>query len=423
MGEAHRPDRRGWYVDAAWYAASTIFAVLVWRLADVPLQRSWGGLAVWSYLGASVVALALSRSSLSHGARIALAVAALLGATLAPLAIAVADRGPGDRGATAQSEVLIVEEAATTLLDGRDPYTQAYDRGPLADRPGPTRTHVAYPPGIFVFGVPKALAGPGPLTDARVWFLAASLAIALPSLRRMRTDGDGRLLVFQVLFVLPTGAMPLATGGHDVPVLAALLASVVLAGGDRATASGLAAGAALAMRQTTILALPFLAAITPPARRPRQVAVALVPALAASVPFLLWDAAAFIEDVVRFPLGLGTGRSSARTPTLGSALLDLVPSARTAVTIALVVSIAVIVVALVAIRSPRTAADACVRMAAAYGAAIALAPAARFGYLIYPLSFLAWAAAFARGSDAERPAPTEDLVVARRAPDLTEGAP
>jgi hypothetical protein len=274
---------------------------------------------------------------------------------------------------------------------------------------------------MFVFGVPRAIAGPGPLTDARVWFLIASLAIALPSLRRMRTDGDGRLLVFQVLFVLPTGAMPLATGGHDVPVLAALRASVVLADDGRATGSGLAAGAALVMRQTTILALPFVAAITRPARRARQVAVALLSALALSLPFLVWDAAAFIEDVVRFPLGLGTGRSSARTPTLGSVLLDLVPSAHTAVTIALVASIAAIVIALVAIRPPRTAAGACVRMAAAYGAAIALAPAARFGYLVYPLSFLAWGAAFARTRDAERPTQTEGLAARPSAAIRTEG--
>jgi hypothetical protein len=385
-------------VDAACYAASTVFAALVWRLADVPLQRWWGGVAIWTYLGAIVVALVLSRTALRHGARLAVAVAVLAGAAVAPLGLAAADRGPGDRGATTQSEVLIVEEAATSLLDGRDPYATEFDRGPLADRPEPTRTHVPYPPGMLVFGAPRAIAGPGPLTDARVWFLLASLAIAIPSIRRMRTDDDGRLLVFQVLFVLPTGAMPIATGGHDVPVLAALLASFVLADGGAVTSSGLAAGVALAMRQTTVLALPFLSALAPPGRRVAQLAAAFLVALLVTIPFLVWDAGDFLEDVVRFPLGLGSGSSSARTPTLGSLLIDAVPSMSTAITIALVIGIAAIVAALVAIRPPRSAAQACVRAAGAYGAAIVLAPAARFGYLVYPLSLVIWGAAFDRGT-------------------------
>jgi hypothetical protein len=313
---------------------------------------------------------------------------------VAPLADAAADRGPGDRGATAQSEVLIVEEGATSLLEGRNPYAAAFDDGPLADRPAPTRTHVPYPPGMLVFGVPKAVAGPGPLTDARVWFLIFSLAIALPSIRRMRTDADGRLLVFQVLFVLPTGAMALATGGHDVPVLAALLASFVVADRGGAAASGLAWGAALAMRQTSILAFPFLSAIVPARRRVAQLAAGLLPALVLSVPFLAWDATAFVEDVVRFPLALGDGPSSAGTPTLGSLLLDAAPSARTAITIVLVAAIAGIAVALVAVRPPHTAAPACLRAAGAYAAAIVLAPAARFGYVVYPISSLVWSAAF-----------------------------
>jgi hypothetical protein len=393
---------RGWYEDAAWYAASTVFAALVWQLADVPLQRSWGRVAVWAYLGAIVVALVLARTSLRNGARLAVAVAVMAGAAVAPLALAAADRGPGDRGATAQSEVLIVEESAASLVHGRDPYAAAFDRGPLGDRPGPTRTHVPYPPGMLVFGAPRAIGGPGPLTDARVWFLLASLTISIPSIRRMRTDPHGRLLVFQVLFVLPTGAMPIATGGHDVPVLSALLASFVLADGGRAIASGLAAGAALAMRQTTVLALPFLAAIQPGRDRARPLAAAIVPAVVLSVPFLLWDAAAFVEDVIRFPLGLGTGRSSARTPTLGSWLLELAPSARPAITAALVGTIVAVTLALAVLRPPRTAAAACLRAAGAFGVAIALAPAARFGYLVYPFSLLAWAAAFRRG-DAEVP--------------------
>lgn len=401
MDETQRSTRRGWVADAAWYAASAIFAWLVSTAAEVPLQRSWGRIAVWTYLAAIPVALVSSRTALPHRARVALAVTVMAGAAVAPLVLAASGRSPGDRGATAQSEVLIVEEGATSLLHGRDPYAAAYDRGPLAGRPAPTRTHVPYPPGMLVFGVPKAVAGAGPGTDARVWFLVVSLSVAIPALRRMRTDGDGRLLVFQVLFALPTGAMLIATGGHDLPVLAALLAGFVLLDAGRPVASGLAAGAALAMRQTSVLALPFLLAIAPREHRRRHLVAALLPPFVLTVPFLLWDAGAFVEDVIRFPLGLGSGPSAARTPTLGRLLVDLAPAAGTTITIILVAAIVVATVALVAVRPPTTVAGACVRAAGAYGAAFVLAPAARFGYVVYPLSLVAWAAAFSRGAGTE----------------------
>ncbi|HET9673001.1 MAG TPA: hypothetical protein VFQ40_09170, partial [Actinomycetota bacterium] len=204
---------------------------------------------------------------------------------------------------------------------------------------------------------------------------------------------------------LPTGALPIATGGHDVPVLAALLLSFALAAAGRPAVAGLAGAAALAMRQTSILALPFVMALVPGARRGRTVAASLLPALALTLPFLLWDPGAFVEDVVRFPLGLGTGLSSAGMPTLGSLLIEAAPTARTGITIGLVVAIVGVTGALLGIRPPRTAATATARAAVAFATAIALAPAARFGYVVYPLSLLAWALAFSRGDRADRSDP------------------
>jgi hypothetical protein len=390
----------GWLVDAALYAASAAFAATVAAAAAIPLQRSWGRVAVWAYVGGAVVTLAGAAVRARVHVRAAVALAVFAGAAAAPLALAAADRSPDDRGGAAQSEVLILEEGATALLDGRDPYAERYDDGPLASRPPATRTHLPYPPVMLLFGLPKALGGAGPWTDARVWFLLASLAVAVPSVLAMRTDAAGRLLVLQTLAVLPTGALLLATGGHDVPVLAVLLGATVLADRGRAAATGLVAGAALALRQTSILAIPFLLAVLPPPRRLRAGLLAAVPAAVLSIPFLAWDARAFLEDTVLFPLGLGDAPSSARTPTLGSLLLSLVPGARTPLTILLVATIVGIVVVLVAVRPPRTAAGASARVAAASAATIALAPAARFGYLVYPASFLVWSLALRRGAQA-----------------------
>jgi hypothetical protein len=387
--------------------------------AAVPLQRSWGRFAIWAYVAAAPVALLLARTSPRHNLRLVLAVAVMVGATVAPLLVSASQRGDGDPGANAQSEVLIVEEGATALLAGRNPYTEEYLTGPLASRPLPTKTHLPYPPAMLTFGLPKAIVGAGPGTDARIWFLVVSLAVAIPAIRAMRTDREGRLRSFQVLFALPTGAMLLATGGHDVPVLAVLLAAFVLADRERAGAAGLASGAALAMRQTSVLAIPFVLSILPRRQRARSLAWAIVPVLVVVAPFLLWSPAAFVEDVVLFPLGLGGGRSSARTPTLGSLLIDLAPRARTPITIALVVAILASALFLLRMRPATTAAGASARAAVAFAVAIALAPAARFGYLVYPIELSVWALAFARAGTEDpeaHAAPEADPSIAARNP-------
>jgi Glycosyltransferase family 87 len=413
-----RAPRLGWGADAASYAASAVFAWLVAMSADIPLQRAWGRTAAWSYAVGAVVAFVSFGRTTRTLPRLLLSLAVMAGATLAPLAIAVVDRAGAGGSTNAQSEVLIVEEGAAALLDGSDPYAARFLSGPLASRPLPTKTHVPYPPLMLAFGTPRAVSATAAWADARLWFLVASLAIGLWVIRAMRTDADGRLLVFQWLFVLPTGAMLLATGGHDVPVLATVLAGFVLADRRRADASGAILGAALAMRQTTLLSAPFVVATLPAGRRLRAVAWAGAVVAAAVVPFLLWDARSFVEDTVLFPLGLGEGRSAARTPTLGSLLLDAVPDARTTTTIALVATIVAATAALVIVRPPGTAAGACARAAAAYAVAIALAPAARVGYLVYPVSLLVWAVAFAR----DGPTVTPSSSGSATAPGATDAA-
>src|SRR5439155_7877666 len=80
---------------------------------------------------------------------------------------------------------------------------------------------------------------------------------------------DGRLLAFQVLAVLPTGALAVATGGDDIPVLALLLLSLVLLRDRRPVAAGLAAGAAGALKQTAWVLLPLLILAAPRGRARR----------------------------------------------------------------------------------------------------------------------------------------------------------
>ena len=223
------------------------------------------------------------------------------------------------------------------MVRGRDPFAREYLDDPLSDRPLATRIHFPYMPVMLAFGVPRALVGHVPWADARIWFTIFSLSIAIASLRRMPTSTHARVRAFQVLFVLPTGALLLATGGGDIPVLALLLAASVLAERGEMTSAGLVGGLALATKQTSLLVLPFFAlAMSGGQERRRSLMTAGLVGLGLTLPFAVWDFGAFVEDTILFPLDAGHGESAAETPTVGSSLLDLFPSQQATITVVLV---------------------------------------------------------------------------------------
>jgi hypothetical protein len=105
----------------------------------------------------------------------------------------------------------------------------------------------------------------------------------------------------------------------------------------------------------------------------------------------VWNPGAFVEDVIRFPLGLGRQRSAAGTPTLGSLLVRAAPSARTLITVLLVAAVAAIALALLVVRAPRSIQGAATRAAIVFALAMMLVPAGRIGYVVYPIDLLTWA--------------------------------
>src|SRR6266540_3826155 len=270
------------------------------RLDHIPLQREWARLALGPYTVAAVVAALLVlrlRTRLAQpplAARATLAVAVLLAVLVVPLVLEIAWRArDGDR-LHVQSEIFLTEQGARALLHGRDPYSVSYGYGLLRTYPVGVWQHIPYLPGIFAFGLPRALLGPGPLTDARVGFTVVSLVAAL--------------LVLLVLLILPTGARYLVGGGDDVAVLALLLLAVVLEQRRLPVAAGLVAGLAAVVKQTAWLALPFLAlaAVDRDGRRAGWRYLAAVGAVVVPVvaPFADWDAGGLIRSAVLFPLGL-----------------------------------------------------------------------------------------------------------------------
>lgn len=396
MSTLGSPAKR-WLTDALLYGLSAGFAAVTAIAAVIPLQRTWGRTALWGYGVATAAAAAASLRRWGEAqekrSRILLAIAVFTATALLPLAVAAQLRAEGDPGDHAQSEVIIVEEGAQALFDGRDPYAEEYLDGPLSDRPLATQIHFPYMPAMLAFGVPRALGGQVPRADARVWFTIFSVSVAVASVRRMPTSAHARVRTFQVLFVLPTGALLLATGGTDIPVLALLLAACVLAQRGEAIGAGLVGGLALATKQTSLLVLPFVALATAGSERRRSLAISGLVGVGLAVPFAVWDFGAFVEDTVLFPLNVGHGASAAETPTVGSWLLDLFPAQRAVITAVLVSVVGAVVVLLLVSGRGSSMSQACARAAGAFLVAAALAPAARVGYLVYPVNLIVWAVA------------------------------
>lgn len=389
------------------YGASAIVAGLVALAAGIPLLRDWGRLALPWYVAGAGVAVWLARPAAEKAdlqrSLGSLAVAVLIGVAILPLGLETMWRARSSPGLHAQSEAIVTEEAARALRRGVDPYAALYLHGPLEARPLGTKTHFPYLPGMLVFGLPRAFDGSSALADSRVAFAAFTLVVAAVALRRpalRRTSAARRRTSFLVLAVLPTGALLMTTGGDDLPVLALMLLALTVADEGSPGTAGAVAGLAAAMKQTAWILLPLLALATrdreaQPARVRFSLAAAGVVAVCV-LPFVAWSPGEFLEDVIRFPLGLGRQRSAAGTPTLGAALIRLLPSWRVPLTFALMGLVLTLFVFLVARRPPATASAAAMHAAIVFLAVILLAPAVRFGYVVYPVDLLVWAWALRR---------------------------
>jgi hypothetical protein len=350
-------------------------------------------MAAIPYAAASVVALVLARRRPGMRLRTWLAIAVLAGAASIPIAVEATLRSDRGMGLHAQSEVIVTEEAAKALLDGRDPYATTYIHGPLVARPIATKTHFPYLPGMIAFGLPRALDGRSPVADARVWFAVATLALTGVALlpRRSEMEPNDRLRAFQFLAVLPTGALLMATGGDDLPVLALMLLTLVLTDEGRPAGAGLALGAAAAMKPTAWILVPFVLVASTAGRARRRTCAAFATVFTLTVvPFVLWQPAAFVEDAIRFPLGLGTGRSAAGSATLGSAMIDAFPGAKLPLTLLFGAIVAATALALLIRRPPASAGEAARAAAIVLAVAVVLAPSARAGYLVYPVDLFVW---------------------------------
>ncbi|XVV12751.1 glycosyltransferase family 87 protein [Actinoplanes sp. CA-131856] len=413
-GETAAGDRgvREYAVDLALYGLSAAFALFTATSSTLLPHRAWGAIAVWAYAGAFLAAVALLMAYRRRSARVALTWITWVAAAVVPLVVQAVQRA-GGRGDRAQEEVLVVERMGERLLHDGTPYLS---RDAIAALPLDERLmgYSPYQPGMAIFGLPRAIFGDYWWTDARVWFAVVTAAALIVAVRMLRAS-PWSVWALQAVTVLPICALTLATGGDDIPVLALCILALACVATERYGWAGLAVGAAAACK---LFALPVvavlivLAIVTKRAGRLAPGAIAL-PVLVLIPPFLV-NRDAFLENVIRFPLGHGLVKSPAQSPFPGYLIAENLPAGRL-VALGLLVAVAIAITVRIFVRPPRTAAAASMICGWGLLAAILLMPTTRFGYLLYPVAFLVWGVALrsAHRKPTAFSAPTDDTALYR----------
>lgn len=360
--------------DSVLYLICAAFAALTLAIG-LPTHRVWAIWALPSYTIVTLLGFLLSRYGRS-AVRYALLAAATVGALLAPTVSLI---GLSE----AQPEVTVVERAGARLIDAGSLYPTGAELVTEVQHWG-FAAFLPYLPAMAVFGVPHAWANGALWTDARVAFGLVYVVCVVAVLAHVRAD-RGRLWL--VLIASPVAAMPLATGGHDLPVIGMMLAALLLAARNRAGYSGLAAGVAGAMKTIAWPLVPALVAAVWVRRGARPALTLAAGGLAIPALVLLpWlpDLDALIMHTVHFPAGIQDGLNPNSSPFPGYLLTEYVPGGRLLALILLLIS-AVSVGASLLLRPPRDEKQAAHRVALGLVLAALFLPATRFGYLLCPL--------------------------------------
>ena len=427
--------------DCFLYSSSAVFAALTVVGAGIPLYAEWGRLALGPYAAAAAfMALVAHRAGVARrraaaaggptgdadllgeaplpgarrfrAARIAALLVVLAGATVVPLSLEVVWASEGNAALHVQPEVLVVERAGVRVDAGKDPY-QVIDRDGrivIHQRSEPVyELYYPYLPGMVLFGFSSGSKVHARLTDARIQFLLFTTVVSLIALSRLRPATDARFRALQVLTVLPTAALPLATGGDDMPVVALMLAGLVALQRRRPLLAGLALGAASSLKFTA-WPLAFLAAWAALDREQRRavgryalgVLLVVGPVV---VPVALSNPSAFVDNVIRFPLGLAGAASPAASALPGHMVVTAFPGIHKGYVLALVVVGLAVLARRLSVKPPTDAAGVARLTGWVMLVAIVLAPATRVGYLLYAVNLFVWAWMLRGAAD---PAPVDE---------------
>jgi hypothetical protein len=376
-------------LDIGFYLVCATFAGLSAAWSEFFGYRVWGAISLVGYLfglGQAVVGLVRpGLSGLLADRRTPIVLIAITGFVV-PLVVLLITRLHGVLWSE-QPEVWVVERSTTLLFHHGTPYTDLATLG----RPPVVDDYTPYGPVMTVFGLPRALLGAvSPLGDARIAFAVGAMVVVAVALRVA-----GRPVVpvraLQLVVAGPLTVLTAATAGDDIAVVALIVLALALLHARRPVACAVVLTIAVSMKLTAVVALVVLAVAVLAMLGRRALAkfgVTVVGVGAAlNVPVLLVDPGSFVEHVIRFPIGLGRAHSPAASPLPGNLIARLGPIGHD-VSLALLLAGGVAMAVWLVRRPPRTTADAAARIAVGLAGAIMLAPATRWGYLVYPVVLL-----------------------------------
>jgi hypothetical protein len=379
--------------DAVLYAASGAFALVLGLTSTQAAQWHWGYLAAGPYFAAAGVAFGLSLLKLRRAAlaRIALLALVVLGSVAIPLGLEAKWR-------QAQPEVAVIQRSATYVSKGQDPYRSYKRDGRVVDEvPGRPAYESFFPyfPLMSVFGLPAALTRkPTELSDARIVMSLMTLLTSGLALGLLRASRKQKVRIAQVLLALPTGALFLATGGDDMPILALMLLGV--AGLQRRSnlLAGVSLGLAAAMKLT---AWPMAAGALLVARERdgrsawRKVAFLVAAIIVVTVtPFVIHAPWAFVSNVFAFPLGLAGVASPAASALPGHILTTWwAPLGHILAPVTFVIG-GYFVTRYLQHHWPLSLSQLLGLMSLTFAVLMCVASATRIGYVIYPINFALW---------------------------------
>ena len=430
--------------DAVLYAVSAGFALLTALFAGLAGYRVWAWLALGPYLLAAAVSAVVGRSHARRGApsgpaapaggeagsgagsevaapaggearsgagagvgsrtagrwrsaRVWVFLLVLVGATIVPLAVEVTLRGANGHVSHVQPEVVVISQAGQRLATGKDPYHVTVEDGHVHSAvPGePTyESFFPYLPLMALFGLSDSTRGPVRVTDTRLAFTVVTLLVVAGALAALRAPWGRKVRALQFLTVLPTAALPLATGGDDMPIVAFLLLAMVLAQRRRPGWSGLVLGVVCAMKFTAwpvALVALFAARDRAGHRTPGRMALGIAAVSGpVVVPFAMSNLRAFVDNVILFPLGLSGVKSPAASNLPGHVLVLYFPELHALLPATVAVVGGIVLLRHLLQRPPGSPAAVATLAGWVMLVAIAFAPATRVGYLLYPANLFVW---------------------------------
>jgi hypothetical protein len=302
-----------------------------------PIGLLLNALALGSLLVYAVADL-LPRPRLSLRLKWAALIAILLFTLLLPTAkftLLRAQSGPASY--THDGGVIQTEATIAFFLQGKNPYVETYVDTPMAEWGfSEYRTalyHYPYLPWTFVFSAPFYQVGQAVGHYDQRWLYLALMTLAVALAAPLATDARSRLALVALLGLNPVMNLDLVFGQNDAFVLSWILFSLAAwarwrkqtdagqSGGRWLLISTLCFGLACASKPTAWFFAPFYALLLlvdqsglaldwPKVQRASRTLLvrglpALIPFGLLIVPYLLWDAFAFYDDVWRWSNGQG----------------------------------------------------------------------------------------------------------------------